>query len=89
MRTQNLVALVLFLMAAVQQAQADIAPGPSPPPPDQSLPVVLAGVCLSLAIVFFGLWFVNYKKAAKAKLKTDGTVGVTSMNDLNQLSNRR
>ncbi|CAN5400741.1 hypothetical protein BH10CYA1_BH10CYA1_00410 [soil metagenome] len=89
MRTQNLVALILCLMAAVQQVQADIAPGPAPPPPDQSLPVVLAGVCLSMAIVFFGLWFVNFQKAAKAKLKAAGNVGTTPMNDLNQLSNSR
>ena len=89
MRTQNLVALVCSLMAAVQQAQADIAPGPAPPPPDQSLPVVLAGVCLSLAIVFFGLWFVNHQKAAKAKLVMAQNSGNGTLSDVNQLSNSR
>ena len=87
MRTQNLVALVLCLMAAVQKAQADIAPNPPPPPSDQTLPVVLAGVCLSLAIAFFGLWFVNFKKMTKANSIAAGSSG--ALNDLNQLSNSR
>lgn len=87
MRTQNLVALILCLMAAVQKAQADIAPNPPPPPSDQTLPVVLAGVCLSLAIAFFGLWFVNIKKMTKAKSIAAGSGG--ALNDLNQLSNSR
>ena len=88
MRTQNLVALVCGLLAAVQQAQADIAPGPSPPPPDESMPVVLAGVCLSLAIVFFGLWFANQHKASKAKLMIAQNLATGSVND-NQLTNSR
>ncbi len=88
MRTQNLVALVLCLMAAVQKAQADI-PNPPPPPSDQTLPIVLAGVCLSLAIAFFGLWFVNFKKMTKAKSIAAGSAGAGPLNDLNQLSNSR
>ncbi len=87
MRTQYLVALVLFLMGSVQKAQADMPP-PNPPP-DQTLPVVLAGVCLSLAIVFFGLWFVNFKKSVKAKSIAAAALNAGAKNDLNQLSNSR
>ena len=91
MRTQNLVALVLCLLAAVQKAQADIAPNPPPPPSDQTLPVVLAGVCLSLAIMFFGLWLVNFRKSIKAKsiVAASAGAGANVINDLNQVSNSR
>ncbi len=89
MRTQNLVALVLCLMAAVPKVLADIAPEPPTPPPDATLPVVLAGVCLSLAIMFFGLWYVNFKKSIRAKSIAAGAVSAVAMNDVNQLSNSR
>ncbi|MBS2004358.1 MAG: hypothetical protein U0103_12965 [Candidatus Obscuribacterales bacterium] len=88
MKSLNLAALILVMFATVQQAQADIAPGP-PPPPDQMMPIVLAGICLSLAIMFFGLWFVNQRKAAKAKLAQSQSGGTGSPLDANQLSGRR
>lgn len=86
MKSPYLVALICSLLATVQQAYADIAPGP-PPPPDQSLPIVLAGVCLSLATVFFGLWFVNQRKAERAKVASAGGAA-SSRSDLNQFSGR-
>ncbi|RTL35641.1 MAG: hypothetical protein EKK48_28530 [Candidatus Melainabacteria bacterium] len=88
MKSFNLAALILVMFATVQQAQADIAPGP-PPPPDQTMPIVLAGICLSLAIMFFGLWFVNQRKAAKAKLAQAQSGGNGATLDANQLSGRR
>lgn len=88
MKTLNLMALLCCFLAAVQEARADIAPGP-PPPPDETMPLVLAGICLSLAIVFFGLWFVNQRKAAKAKLAQAQTGGSNSLIDSNQLSGSR
>lgn len=88
MKSFNLAVLVLAMFATVQQAQADISPGP-PPPPDQMMPIVLAGVCLSLAIMFFGLWFVNQRKAAKAKLAQAQNGGSGSSLDANQLSGKR
>ncbi|HEY9676386.1 MAG TPA: hypothetical protein V6C76_00125 [Drouetiella sp.] len=42
---------------------ADIAPDPTP---GESLPAIVGGVCLSLAMVFFGLWMTNKMKMKKA-----------------------
>jgi hypothetical protein len=72
MKTSKVVALICCFLAAVQIASADAAPRAVPPQPDPTMPIVLAGVCLSLAIVFFGLWFVNLHKAAKAKMAQSG-----------------
>ncbi|HEY9730522.1 MAG TPA: hypothetical protein V6C89_01335 [Drouetiella sp.] len=88
MKTLNLMAIICCFLAAAQEARADIAPGP-PPPPDQTLPLVVAGICHSLAIVFFGLWFVNQRKAARAKLAQSASAGSNPRIDTNQLSGSR
>jgi len=87
MKSFNLAALILVMCTTVQQARADI-PAP-PPPPDQTMSMAFAGVCLSLAIMFFGLWFVNQRKAAKAKHAQAQSGGTGSTLDANQLSGRR
>lgn len=86
MKMQNLVALVCTLMCAVQQAQADI-PNPGPRPPDETSSLVLAGVSLSMAVVFFGLWFVGRSKAAK--LAATQTLNATLTKDRETLPNQR
>ncbi len=55
--------LGLFLVAT-QQAQADI---PNPEPNPVAFPFVLCGVCLSLAVAFFGLWLVTMLKHRKPR----------------------
>jgi hypothetical protein len=82
-----LVVLGLF-MAAVQQAQADIAPDPRPPGTDSAVLFVVAGVCLSLAIVFFGLWFVNLNKQKRAQTLASQERSMQATNDFDPVSHQ-
>jgi hypothetical protein len=87
MRLSKVLSLLAVFMAAIQQAQADI-PNPGPLPPDNASAVVIAGVCLSLAVVFSGLWFVNMRKQKQAQLLASSGKSVTTANDLNPVSHK-
>ncbi len=87
MRFPKLLGVLGLFMAAVQQAQADIAPEPIPPG-GNSLPFVIAGVCLSLAIVFFGLWLVNLNKQKRAQSLASQERNTPSANDLDPVSHQ-
>jgi hypothetical protein len=86
MRFSKVLSLLVVFMAAIQQAQADIAPDPGPVPPDNATALVIAGVCLSLAVVFSGLWFVNMRKQKQALLLVSSAKIVTTANDFNPVS---
>lgn len=60
-----LTALISSPMQSVQAANNEHGPLTA-----ESMPIAVAGVCLSLAITFFGLWFVNRSKTNKVKTST-------------------